>query len=517
MGSESLRQYRMVFSGRQVVQKRLATWLSSLLGSNPTVQKQSEPPFPVRLALVSSVTAICTPSFPAIGFVNLSLRLFLTDPSLRAKFSAWIGSIFSIAFYTILPYSYEYAPLILPFAIGNGVCAGAAYSVLNWVELVYRKKLSKNWLIAGGGIGALTGLIAPPFLYGPIYSGLYGIEGISSSIYQFFWYSPLLAQTSVATGFAAGLAMYPMLYFPIHGISGRDWKSFSGTILLVTATILYELYSTNDKKSIAPKGGYVNPIDVPLINSILRYKAGDGGAFGTYSLTTNAWLGPPSLKEKGETISADVREYQKPTIWSSQKKHTFDRQILSFLYEYIDVSVAEKNPDNLVVAEDDRTLQKLQIAMLQTDCIADILLTGEQGVSLVSKVPEKLKDYGIVFHEREIRNLRSASLGVNLMMTHHLGYLKNGKSVASMEERQQLEQWIRKRVPGILLYKSDEFEGLRGQSIESQLEEKNWKPRLTGWQEWRTLREKEVRQIVVNGIMLTTGVLVASIFLSARI
>ena len=43
----------------------------------------SQPPLPIRIALVSSTTALATPSFPALGFLYLVLRVTIPDDNLR--------------------------------------------------------------------------------------------------------------------------------------------------------------------------------------------------------------------------------------------------------------------------------------------------------------------------------------------------------------------------------------------------------------------------------------------------
>jgi len=79
------------------------------------------------------------------------------------------------------------------------------------------EKILRNPLIAGGGIGATTGLIAPYF-YGTISESLYQTEGLSDSFNYILSNVPLFTQISCTTGFAAGVMMYPILHYPIYGI-----------------------------------------------------------------------------------------------------------------------------------------------------------------------------------------------------------------------------------------------------------------------------------------------------------
>jgi len=104
----------------------------------------------------------------------------LPNETLRTQLSTSIGSILSFACWTIVPYSYNIAPLILPFAISNGISAGFGYAILD-VSTGGPKhsEVLKNPILTGGGIGAFTGFVAPNFLYGEAYNVLYGIDSVS--------------------------------------------------------------------------------------------------------------------------------------------------------------------------------------------------------------------------------------------------------------------------------------------------------------------------------------------------
>ena len=79
----------------------------------------------------------------------------------------------------------------------------------------------------------------------------------------------------------------------------------------------------------------------------------------------------------------------------------------------------------------------------------------------------------------------------------------------------ELESTIRNRAPGILLLKSDEKDGLKGQSIESQLENLYWEPSEVriAIEKWQDLQGKERRQEIRNGVR--DGILVAGLWLAA--
>lgn len=199
------------------------------------------PPLPIRTALVASSVALFTPAFPAIGFVNLCLRVVMPDPQLRAAMSGLWGSVFSFAAYTLTPKLYAIGPLLWPFALCNGLTAGAAYAAIDSASGGPTGKILGNPL-AGVGIGVTVAAFAPHFLYGPALSHLYGIEdasGVISSILQF----PFVQSVTLATGAAAGLMIYPVLYFPINGIKGVPWAKFSLPPLLAAAAATYWVFS----------------------------------------------------------------------------------------------------------------------------------------------------------------------------------------------------------------------------------------------------------------------------------
>lgn len=79
----------------------------------------------------------------------------------------------------------------------------------------------------------------------------------------------------------------------------------------------------------------------------------------------------------------------------------------------------------------------------------------------------------------------------------------------------ELESTIRNRAPGILLLKNDEKDGLKGQSVESQLENLSWEPSEVriAIEKWQDLQGKERRQEIRNGVR--DGILVAGLWLTA--
>jgi hypothetical protein len=527
------------FSRKFPIYSHRTTYLSTASTSIKTTVH--EPPLPIRVALVSSSTALCTPIFPAIGFINVVIRSAIRDKTIRAQLSGSIGSVLSIAFYTIVPYSYQYAPLILPCAIGNGIAAGGAYAALDLVaggpSSALGSTLLKNPLIAGGAIGAFTGFVAPLYLYGPIYNALYGLEGISEAMYYLTF--PHFTGISVTTGFAAGVAMYPLLHYPIYGIPTIPWTALTGAVLMGSTVALFHTYTTSDENVMPlPEGSYVRSKDVPLLDSIIRYNV-EQDEFGTYSLTTNEFVGDADEKEKGQIIAESVRKYQTGGWDSASRKYTFDNQVLSVLGNFFDSGVADRFEKNLVKVKDIRELQDFEEMMYRTDWVVKRLMDKtppELKVKSDAADVEKLIKYGAMSkreRKRRLQNIGSTSIAVELLMLLRLSekhaqtktrnFFHNPAEMLSsfFSDRndppsiQELEIWIKKRCPNILLYHDEELRyGLKGQSVEAQLERLGWKPSNldVSLNEWQKMRGEERGKSIVNGLVVTTTIL-ASYFL----
>ena len=427
-----------------------------------------------------------------------------------------MGNAVNIAFWCILPYSYQYAPLLLPCAIGNGIAAGGAYAALDVMGGGPASKLLKNPLIAGGGIGAFVGLVAPSLLYGPVCSTLYGIEHMGLFLNQAFTEFPYIMQISVTTGFAAGIAMYPMLHYPIYGVPNVPWQALTGAVLLGTGVALHHVYGFGDDDNIENRmpledGRFVSSKEVPLLDSILRYDVEDDN-FKTYSLKENEYVGGADMKEKGRQIADDVRKYRDGG-WLTEGGITFDNQVLTVLYEYLDQGIAERFKDNIVTVKDVKELQDFEERMYRSDWVVKNIMerfrrgkksnTHDEDARMKALNIDKLKSYGVMSERergRRLENIASTAVAVELLLllrqaenykntltfenalkhpnARHLittSIISQNKGMPSISE---LETFIRKRAPGILLYTDDEklsdSDGLRGQSVESQLKRMSW-------------------------------------------
>jgi hypothetical protein len=72
---------------------------------------------------------------------------------------------------------------------------------------------------------------------------------------------------------------------------------------------------------------------------------------------------------------------------------------------------------------------------------------------------------------RTVGRVELASYGVAILMMLR----KNGDSLATAEEIKWVERAVRKLVPGIILYKTEEKEDTQGCSVEAQLDALGWK------------------------------------------
>jgi hypothetical protein len=209
------------------------------------VATEFTPPLAVRSALVASTTAIATPAFPVVGFVNFGLRFFVIDRQMRQVvfgpvtiFSATL-SLLTMAVNDLLPYAYSFAGLFLPFAVVNGALAGAAFTALD--TALGTAVVAQNPL-AGASMGAFVGLVGPiSGLYDSAFQWFYNIPEVDG-YFSWFLCNGITLPISVSTGFFVGGVMHPLLYRPILGLPGTPWARFSGIILATSVALFGHLY-----------------------------------------------------------------------------------------------------------------------------------------------------------------------------------------------------------------------------------------------------------------------------------
>ncbi len=388
-----------------------------------------------------------------------------------------------------------------------------------------------NPFVMGGGIGAFTGYVAPNYLYGEAYNILYGIDNITPLMKQIMSF-PFVTEISCTTGFIAGCAMYPLLHYPMFGIQNVPWMNFSGILLVSSGLLMYGIYSIDGDKHgvIAPNGSYVKSEIVPVLNSIVRLNV-QKDKFETYSLTSSDWVGDADYYQQRQKIVLSVQEYQNgKDSWG--KLYTFDNPVLAYLCHWFDRGIAKRFPDNIVTLKDSKELKKIRDAMHRTDLSIAFLAAArtrneksQDILILIEKVKLFCRMNGVMTDkecQRLLNSSEKASYGVELLMfmkQKNLDEIHFDKSKATLSIG-YLENWIRKTAPGIILFKTDEIDCLKGMSVESQLEnlsfpfnndleslKVNWEQIISDEERTR----KRYTLVVVTGLLTTifSGVLFA--------
>lgn len=190
--------------------------------TSPTTNS-SKPPLLVRTALVATTTAIGTPAFPVVGVLNFGLRYVVWDQATRSAIlgaTTILGGVITLVRFAamdLLPVAYSYGQLFLPFAVVNGGLAGTAYLVL---DAAYGTTVLASWRWTGAAIGAFVGLVGPiSGLYDHAVQWFYDIPEIDQWV-SYALGNSMILPISITTGGMVGLAMHPLLYYPIVGIQG---------------------------------------------------------------------------------------------------------------------------------------------------------------------------------------------------------------------------------------------------------------------------------------------------------
>ena len=349
----------------------------------------------------------------------------------------------------------------------------------------------------------LLGFIAPYFCYGPIYSAMYGMEGITESIRLVLAY-PLATQVTIGTGFVAGVSMYPLLHFPMNGIHGVHWMNFTLPALTTIALALCYVYSP-DERLYVPEGSFVDPSRVPLMNSILRYDI-KTGEIRTYSISTGGWVGPAALRKEGEQLANSIRKSNDPI---------FDDRVVAWLDSFTFVDAASKYPDRVVNVRNKSQLKAAENLMLQIDGIVSLILERSQnGTRSLSEVEAKLvevmgkmDDFNQTRRNesrkwREVDEIEAASIAVELLLI-----LKRTNKEIEADRTNALvkdaESYVQRKNPNLVLFVEDEE--VPGESIESQLHFHNWDggseietaihsfQRISNDDKWQRLRSRTIQ------------------------
>ena len=207
------------------------------------------PPLAIRSLLVGSATTLATPLFPVIGIY--SFMSSFVDPHLR-----WIvaggSSLFMFSTIALIPNAFYYVPLLLPFAVGNGITSGVLYLAsdicaggpVNLAKL----KIGPVWLFGGllstkppalfgPALGVATAFAAP-FTYPLCWALVWPESGagqfiMDAELYNFIFNLYIrdlfVPSALVITGAAAGGLLHEGLRPVMVGVPGFDWGKIAGT------------------------------------------------------------------------------------------------------------------------------------------------------------------------------------------------------------------------------------------------------------------------------------------------
>ena len=498
--------------------------------NSAVVTSSHQPPLPVRIALVSTTTALATPSFPALGFLYLVLRVTVPNADLRKAMEGRWGALLSFTTWTLLPKLYQgsVASLILPFSVGNAVAAGAVYGAVDVAcggpssGSPAAEKILRNPLIAGAGIGATVGYVAPNYLYGPILERLYAMEGMSQSM-QYVMGMSLATEVSVVTGAVAGIVLHPLLYYPMNGVQGVHWGVFSGTALAAaTSALVYVYYGRQDVGLPVPEGSFVDPAQLDFIDAIVRYNPASGEA-EAYSPNQQRFVGSLEEYTEGQRTARASRSY------AEKGKAVFNDRLLAFVYNYWDKEAGERYPDRVVHIKAQRECQREQEAVALTDAaVAVILRDTVHGTDKNETSGRAIDSSGAMATLTTIDELGSSSEG----KTHVSSKLKKLEDSAiaiellilarksEQEHASQnvpiptLERFVRERCPELVLYTSEERHA--GESIESQLQGARWQgPEISqAMDRWERVHKKVTRRRWKNRVIFLAKGAAAGLLLS---
>ena len=187
-------------------------------------------------------TALATPLFPVIGLNQLLFRY--ASPELRVALTGG-ASLLQFSLMTLVPNAFYYAPLLLPFALGNGLTAAAAYLVVE-AGAGGPAALSR-WAagpipVAGPLLGIIVALAAPltyPSAFSVVWPGRGGggiglsdeLFGPGSLSYLDLVYNRVALPCLATTGAISGALLHVGLQPVILGRPGVPGPYLAGAVL----------------------------------------------------------------------------------------------------------------------------------------------------------------------------------------------------------------------------------------------------------------------------------------------
>ena len=286
-------------------------------------------------------------------------------------------------------------------------------------------------------------------------------------------------------------------------------------------TITYVYYARENVGLPIPDGSFVDPSNMALVDSILRYN-NTTNTVETYSLEREKFIGSPTQCIEGQRIANTSRSFI-----ANSDKVVFDDRVIAFVYNWWDAKAKDKYPEHIVNIKTQDELQQLQNSMTYTDvAVAAILSSDKESVNQVNSkdaVMNIINNLNAQNEERQgqlqsasFKQLEDVTVAIELLMTMKKKQLDQPLTTATTIThgddalRQTLEQFIKKRYPTLTLYTSDEQ--YKDESVESQLKNAKWKELeyTDALNRWTHVHEKETYRtwrnrslIVASGILLS--------------
>jgi len=189
-----------------------------------------------------------TPAFPPIILAQLIGRF--VDPMVRRVLT---GGTTLLWFTTMvmMPNSFYYAPILLPFALGNAATAASFYLVADLTVGPAALAGATFWSfpLAGVAIGVATALFAPltyPSTMAVCWpdldhnGSLEMYDLILGTVFS-WWLLPAI----IGTGVVVGAPVHALLRPLILGVPGKPWPRLAGGVLASSGVAMTALYSTS--------------------------------------------------------------------------------------------------------------------------------------------------------------------------------------------------------------------------------------------------------------------------------